>query len=172
MSATRRDLYCVHVLCTSNRLNCSWIIHLGDQSNITLEEKYDPTVDSRIITAICSRAWTNSLSREHHPCLGQSKVSNVSDNMNYVSDNIIDEYTTYQITYRHWSLKLDWSRCGHFVVGIFPQHSTHISTGFFVQSTCLLEFYSRKSIICTQIMLRIKEKNKKISFKLIGIALS
>ena len=39
-------------------------------------------------TAICSRAWTNSLSREHHPCLGQSKVSNVSDNMNYVSDNM------------------------------------------------------------------------------------
>ena len=70
------------------------------------------------------------------------------------------------------SLKLDWSRCGHFLVGILPQHSTHISTGFFVQSTCLLEFYSRKSIICTQIMLRIKEKNKKISFKLIGIALS
>ena len=84
----------------------------------------------------------------------------------------IDKYTTNQITYRHWSLKLDWSRCGHFVVGILPQHSTHISTGFFVQSTCLLEFYSRKSIICTQIMLRIKEKNKKISFKLIGIDLS
>ena len=84
----------------------------------------------------------------------------------------IDKYTTNQITYRHWSLKLDWSRCSHFVVGILPQHSTHISTGFFVQSTCLLEFYSRKSIICTQIMLRIKEKNKKISFKLIGIALS
>ena len=85
---------------------------------------------------------------------------------------IIDQYTTNQITYHHWSLKLDWSRCSHFVVGILPQHSTHISTGFFVQSTCLLEFYSRKSIICTQIMLRIKEKNKKISFKLIGIALS
>ena len=39
-------------------------------------------------TAICSSPWTNSLSREHHPCLGQSKVSNVSDNMNYVSDNM------------------------------------------------------------------------------------
>ena len=88
------------------------------------------------------------------------------------SVTIIDQYTTNQITYRHWSLKLDWNRCGHFVVGILPQHSKHISTGFFVQSTCLLEFYSRNSIICTQIMLRIKEKNKKISFKLIGIALS
>ena len=36
-------------------------------------------------TAICSRAWMNSLSWEHHPCLGQSKVSNVSDNMNYLT---------------------------------------------------------------------------------------
>ena len=69
-------------------------------------------------------------------------------------------------------LKLAWGSSSHLLVGILPQHSTHISTGFFVQSTCLLEFYSRKSIICTQIILRIKEKNKKISFKLIGIDLS
>ena len=44
--------------------------------------------NSQNSSAICSRAWTNSLSREHHPCVGQSKVSNVSDNMNYVSDNM------------------------------------------------------------------------------------
>ena len=35
-------------------------------------------------TARCKMPWTNSLSREHHPCIGQSKVSNVSDNMIYL----------------------------------------------------------------------------------------
>ena len=43
---------------------------------------------TRFVTAICFRAWMNSLSWEHHPCLGPSKVSNVSDSMNYVSDNM------------------------------------------------------------------------------------
>ena len=36
------------------------------------------------VTARCKMPWTNSLSREHHPCIGQSKVSNVSDNMIYL----------------------------------------------------------------------------------------
>ena len=69
-----------------------FLINVANEDKILIYTQSSPAAFSRKLltclclacTARCKMPWTNSLSREHHPCIGQSKVSNVSDNMIYL----------------------------------------------------------------------------------------